>query len=249
MADDNGWIKLHRKLLKNPIMQNAELLQLFVYCLLKANHDKSEFIFNGKMQKVERGSFITGLHVLCGDLKQKQTSIHRRLKVLRDLGYIGIKSEKRFSVISIAKYDTYQLSTQQGGNQMENKGKSSGNQVETNNNDNNEKNEEEIVRIWNEFSFANGLPQVQAISPIRTKGINERLSDTNFNLTKILEEISNSNFLKGINGKWKIDFDWLFLSPDNYVKVLEGKYRNLVEKKEKKLTLAEKDALFGEVAE
>ena len=79
MGESNGWIKLHGKLLDNPVMINAELLQLFIYCLLRANHADNEFIFNGKMIMIETGSFITGLHVLCKDLKQKQTSIYRDL--------------------------------------------------------------------------------------------------------------------------------------------------------------------------
>ena len=46
MVDGNGWIMLYRKLIDNPIFLKPELLQLWVYCLLKANHKENKIIFN-----------------------------------------------------------------------------------------------------------------------------------------------------------------------------------------------------------
>ena len=41
-----------------------------------------------------------------------------------------------------------------------------------------------------------------------------------------IDEISTSDFLKGQNNKgWTITFDW-FIKPNNFIKVLEGNYKN-----------------------
>ena len=124
---NNGWIKLHRKLLLNPIMLNAELLQLFIYCLLKANHSTKKIIWNANEIEVKIGSFISGIHVICEDLNQKQTSTFRRLQTLQELGYISVVAENKFSVITVLKYNSYQILIEQCGKQTENKRKTNGN--------------------------------------------------------------------------------------------------------------------------
>ena len=47
-----------------------------------------------------------------------------------------------------------------------------------------------------------------------------------------IESINNSSFLRGQNRKgWTITFDWL-IKPNNFIKVLEGNYKdNVIEKK------------------
>jgi len=105
---NNGWVKLHRKIIENPIFLNSELLQLFLYCILKAGHKEKEIIFNGKMKKLEIGSFITGGESLSKELKQNQSSTWSRLKLLKNLGYISLKSTNKFTVVSVLKYDLYQ---------------------------------------------------------------------------------------------------------------------------------------------
>lgn len=126
-----GFILLHRKILENPVFVKAELLQLFIYCILKANHKDKEFIFNGRTEKIKRGSFITGQMKLSKDLKQSQSSVYRRLQVLKKLGYIELKVNNKFTLVTVVKYNTYQ-----GRHlKMNNKRITSEYQVNTNNND------------------------------------------------------------------------------------------------------------------
>ena len=58
--NNNGWIKIHRKIMDNCIYKDAHLLHLFIHCLLKANHKANKFLFNDKEMIIERGQFITG---------------------------------------------------------------------------------------------------------------------------------------------------------------------------------------------
>jgi len=86
---------------------------------------------------------------------------------------------------------------------------------------------ENIKILWNEFAENNKLSTIMKLSPKRYAGVKSRLKEPEFNIEQIFKEIYYSDFLHGINDhKWKVDFDFIFLSPNNYLKILEGKYRN-----------------------
>ena len=83
----------------------------------------------------------------------------------------------------------------------------------------------EILNLWNEFAGKVGLPQVRDITPgsTRERHLRARLNEKGFDFRKILEKVSQSEFLLGLKSDWKVSFDWL-IKPSNYVKVLEGNY-------------------------
>ena len=115
----NGWIKLHKKLLNNPIFLNPKILQLFLYCLLSANYEEKRFLWNGKEQIIPRGSFITGRKRIAEDTKLAETTIHRSLKVLSDLGMILQHTNNKFTLIEVVNYCTYQVSDLKSGQQLD----------------------------------------------------------------------------------------------------------------------------------
>jgi hypothetical protein len=94
---------------------------------------------------------------------------------------------------------------------------------------NNDENEEArtVINIWNEYSKKRGLPKV-FYTKIRERHILAKLKKDNFNFMNILREIEKSDFLKGYNTEWKVTFDWIFCFKENFLKILEGKYRNPV---------------------
>lgn len=103
-----GWIKLHRKILNNPVFLNPELFQLFNYCVLMANHIEKKIIMNGGEVIIERGSFVTGRKIIAEDTGQTESSIYKRLKVLEKLLMISVKSNNRFSTVKVLNYELYQ---------------------------------------------------------------------------------------------------------------------------------------------
>ena len=114
----NGWIKLHKKLLNNPIFLNPKILQLFLYCILYAHYKENRFFWNGKEQIITRGSFITGRKKIAEDTKLAETTIHRSLKVLSDLGMILQHTNNKFTLIEVVNYCTYQVSDLESGQQL-----------------------------------------------------------------------------------------------------------------------------------
>ena len=80
---------------------------------------------------------------------------------------------------------------------------------------------------WNTFAVKNGLSKIIGVSDKRKRGIRARLKEPAFHLNQIFDEIEHSEFLRGLkDGKWKVDFDFVFCSGNNYLKILERKYRD-----------------------
>jgi hypothetical protein len=130
----NGWIKLHRKLLKNPIFYKPELLQLFIYCLLTAGHEEQKILFNGKEEVVPIGSFITGRKALSAMLKQSENKIRQNLKILENCSIIERKVTNKFTLIKIVNYYSYQTSDNENHQQITNKSPTNHQQITTNKN-------------------------------------------------------------------------------------------------------------------
>jgi hypothetical protein len=83
-----------------------------------------------------------------------------------------------------------------------------------------------ILRSWNEFAKSNNLSEIRQLTTKRINGIKTRQKENGFNLQEIFNCIQDSPFLLGTNGNdWKADFDWVFCSPNNWLKIVEGKYK------------------------
>lgn len=84
-----------------------------------------------------------------------------------------------------------------------------------------------IMQSWNLFAEANGLSKINSITEKRKRSIRARLVQDGFLEQSIYEKIKESKFLLGDNDRgWRCDFDFVWGSPDNWVKITEGKYGN-----------------------
>jgi hypothetical protein len=89
--------------------------------------------------------------------------------------------------------------------------------------------------IGNYHTLCNRMPKVIAMNDARKGFVNARFGEHGMEgITEVLRKAGESEFLNGQNDKaWKADFEWL-MRPQNFLKVLEGKY----DKKEAKIFLA-----------
>lgn len=84
-----------------------------------------------------------------------------------------------------------------------------------------------VVKKWNEFAEYYELAKVVKITDDRKRNIAARLKESDFNLDHIMQRIEKSDFLKGKNVRgWKVHFDFIFSSKNNWIKILEGNYSN-----------------------
>jgi hypothetical protein len=90
----------------------------------------------------------------------------------------------------------------------------------------NEKIDYDLI-VSNYHSLCPKMAKVQVLTPKRIGYINARFGEHGLEgITKVLRLAGQSKFLNGLNDRaWKADFEWL-IRPENFVKVLEGKYDN-----------------------
>lgn len=83
-----------------------------------------------------------------------------------------------------------------------------------------------ILQNWNQFAERMGLATIRSITPKRRQKLRSRLKEKQFDFPAILTKIENSDFLLGLTTNWRVDFDFIIHSQENYLKILEGKYEN-----------------------
>jgi predicted DNA binding CopG/RHH family protein len=138
--ENNGWIKIHRKLLDWEWKTKPNVLALFIHLLLCANHKENKW--NDVL--VKRGELITGRKELSKNTGLSEQQTRSALICLKSTKDITIKTTNKYSVITINKYNQYQQFNQQLNQQITNKQPTNNQQITTNNNDKNDKN----VRIY-----------------------------------------------------------------------------------------------------
>lgn len=152
-----GWIKLHRKVMDSAVWSDPNYLKLWMYCLFKASHKEHEILVGNQMVELQRGQFITGRKALAEELnkgvkpdkKLSEKSWSRYLKNLEKWQMLTIKVTNKYSIVTIDKYDFYQSedakTVQQTDPQLTSKCPTSDQQLTTNKNVKNEKNDKEKI--------------------------------------------------------------------------------------------------------
>jgi hypothetical protein len=238
MGQSNGFILLSRSLLDSEVFASQKMLKIWVWCLLKANYkDKFVPIKVGKGEttvEVKRGSFLFGRFKAEEEIDIDGSTIYRILRKLESLGNIEIKASNQYSVVSICNYDSYQNVT----NYKKTADELDMNQIRTryeldmnttNKEKNNKKDKKEkkkdIVNLWNTFAEKNNLAKIKGITKSRSKHLDARLEEDNFEFNAILQQIEKQDFLLGKGGmNWKVNFDFIIKNDNNFIKILEGGY-------------------------
>lgn len=143
-----GWIKLHRKLKNSLVFDNPDLLKVWIWCLLKATHDDYIQMIGLQEVELEKGQFIFGRKVAANELKMSESKTYRLIKKLENIQNLNIKTNNKFSVITIENWGLYQSDDckgeQQSEQQMNNKRTTNEQQMNTNKNIKNIKNNKNI---------------------------------------------------------------------------------------------------------
>ena len=146
----DGWISIHRKIMKKGWYKKSDHFRLWIHLLLKANHKPNEFWFNGKNTIVKRGQFITGRKTLAIEIGISESKIERILNHFeKSEQQIEQLKTNRNRLITITNYNQYQTTEQQSEQPVNNKRTTSEQPVNTNNNVNNVNNvNNENKRAW-----------------------------------------------------------------------------------------------------
>ena len=148
MDSNNGWIKLHRKLLDNPVvMKDSDHLAVWIYLLLNASHTEYPVLFGGKKISLKAGQLITGRKSIASTLGISESKVRRILDLFEIDQQIDRQRSNKNSLVSILNWDKYQIFDQQIDQQATNKRPTSDQQATTNKNNKNIKNIKECKEI------------------------------------------------------------------------------------------------------
>lgn len=101
---NDGWIKIYRQFLRWEWFDKPEMVQLYIYLLLKASsEDKSWHNI-----EVKRGQVITSISTIERDLGLSPRTIRTCLNRLKTTREVTIEVTNRYSIITICKYADYQ---------------------------------------------------------------------------------------------------------------------------------------------
>lgn len=128
----NGWIKLHRKMLENPVVaKDSDYLSVWIYLLLNAEHDERTILFGGNKIILKPGQLITGRKSIAEFLQINESKVKRILMDFENDQQIDRQRSNKNSLISLKNWDKYQFCDRQNDQQVTNERPTSDQQVTT----------------------------------------------------------------------------------------------------------------------
>lgn len=108
-----SWIKIHNKLLDWEWASCPETMALWIHILLRANYEDKRW----QGITIPRGSFVTSVDNLASTTGLSAQQVRTSLKRLISTSEITSKSTNRFTIITVCKYDSYQLNEESNNKQ------------------------------------------------------------------------------------------------------------------------------------
>jgi hypothetical protein len=137
-----GWIKLHRKILDNPVVcKDADHAAVWIYLLLNATHKEYTTMFGGKKITLQPGQLITGRIAISVKFNISESKVQRILKSFEIEQQIEQLMGNRSRLITVLSWSDYQDSEQLIEQQLNNHRTTTEHPVNTYNNVKNYKNE------------------------------------------------------------------------------------------------------------
>ena len=101
---EQGFIKLHRSILKWEWYSDEHTKSVFLHLLINAQWEDSRY----KGHEVPKGSLVIGRKKLARELNLTERQVRTSLEHLKSTNEITIKTTNQFSIISIVNWEKYQ---------------------------------------------------------------------------------------------------------------------------------------------
>ena len=116
-----GFIKLHRKLLENPVVcKDGETMAIWMYLLLNATYKPYDVMFKGKRQTLQPGQLLTGRNSIARKLAISSSKVERTLKMFEIEQQIEQQTSSQNRLVTILNWNKYQVSEQRIGQRVDN---------------------------------------------------------------------------------------------------------------------------------
>lgn len=103
-----GWVKIWRSVIEKGWLSDHKLWAVWSYCLLRASHKDHKQMVGRQEVVLQPGQFIFGRFETARELRIKPPTLYKILKRLEVGMNIHIKSNNKFSVITIVNWELYQ---------------------------------------------------------------------------------------------------------------------------------------------
>lgn len=110
---EEGFIKLHRKMLQWEWYTDINTKTVFLHCLFMANWKDSRFMG----VDVPRGSFVSSYTQLAAQTKLSVQNVRTAINHLKSTGELTVRTTSKFSVITVINYNLYQDDNRQSNSQ------------------------------------------------------------------------------------------------------------------------------------
>ena len=244
-----GWIKIHRDLLDNELWSDKPFTkgQAWVDLLLLANHRDKNVLLGNCTELVERGSFITSELKLMERWGWGRKKVKLFLNFLESQKMIERNANNKRTAITIVNYGFYQdcdLPKEQQKDSKRTAKKqrrdSTGTAKEHKQERKNERMKEyidtnvsikqhsiqSIIDAWNQLE-PYGIKMIYRINQGSKRCTSLIALLEQFGEEKVIQavdKVKQSEFLQGkTDTRFSLNFDW-FINPDNFEKILDGKY-------------------------
>ena len=141
MPEPQGWVKIHRKILLNPVVcKDSDHFAVWMYLILEATHTDTPKIFNGEKITLHPGQLIRCLETISTKLHISKSKVNRILKVLKSEKQIETLSKRHGTLFTLLNWNEYQATETPNETPVENQRKTNETPVERNKNVKNVKN-------------------------------------------------------------------------------------------------------------
>lgn len=230
------YIKINRSLLEWGWYKDKNTSRLFIHMLLKANWKDGFFLGI----EIKRGSFVSSLAKLSEETNLSVREIRTAIKHLESTGEVTSKKYNKFSVFTVNNYFAYQSSDTQSDKQSTSNRQASDKQVTTIEEGKKGRKKEyidtnvsikqhsiqSIIDAWNQLE-PYGIKMIYRINPGSKRCTSLIALLEQFGEEKVIQavdKVKQSEFLQGkTDTRFSLNFDW-FINPDNFEKILDGKY-------------------------
>jgi len=187
----DGYIKLYRKLLDNPIIcKDSDYLAVWIYLLLNATHKEYPALFKGEKITLRPGQLITGRKSIADKLNISESKAQRILKTFENEQQIEQQSSNQNRLITIVNWNEYQQNEQQDEHPVNNEWTTDEQRVNTNKNVKNVKN---IINKEYQKKYSDDCFEMKCvnylINSIKSEMPNAKLPSTDIAMDKWCDHI------------------------------------------------------------
>ena len=125
---NTGFILLYRQITEWEWYQNPNTFRVFLHILLMANFTDGRF----EGQTIKRGQLVTSLPKLSQQTKLSIQNVRTAISHLISTGEITVQTTTKYRVITVVKYDEYQVDNRQTNSQLTDNQQTTNRQVDEN---------------------------------------------------------------------------------------------------------------------